>query len=89
MHAYFRRNSIELSLASAIRQVGKRGVFLESGEKIAARAVVVATEGPEAARLTEQLAAPASRSMTALYFAAERVPIITSICPARARCQVS
>ena len=34
MHAYFRSNRVELLLASAIRQVGKRGVFLESGEKI-------------------------------------------------------
>jgi NADH dehydrogenase len=34
MYEYFRKNSIQLRLASAIRQVGKRGVVLESGEKI-------------------------------------------------------
>jgi NADH dehydrogenase len=34
MHAYFAGNSIQLRLASAIRQVGKQGIFLESGEKI-------------------------------------------------------
>jgi phytoene dehydrogenase-like protein len=52
---------------------------LESGETIAARAVVVATEGPEAARLTGQLAPPASRSVTALYFAAESAPVAEPI----------
>jgi hypothetical protein len=41
--------------------------------------VVLATEGPEAARLTGELAAPASRSVTALYFAAERAPVAEPI----------
>ena len=40
MYEYFRENSIQLRLASAIRQVGKRGVFLESGEKIESDLVV-------------------------------------------------
>ena len=46
---------------------------LESGETVAADAVVVATEGPEAARLAS-LPAPGSRPVTCLYFAAERAP---------------
>jgi phytoene dehydrogenase-like protein len=62
-------------LGARVASVSPRGVRLESGEKISGRAVVVATEGPEAARLTAQLAAPASRSVTALYFAAEHAPI--------------
>jgi NADH dehydrogenase len=40
MYEYFRKNGIQLRLASAIRQVGKRGVFLESGEKIESDLVV-------------------------------------------------
>jgi phytoene dehydrogenase-like protein len=62
-------------LGARVASVSPRGVRLESGEKISGRAVVVATEGPEAARLTAQLATPASRSVTALYFAAEHAPI--------------
>jgi phytoene dehydrogenase-like protein len=62
-------------LGARVASLTPREVRLESGETTAARAVVVATEGPEAARLTGQLAAPASRSATTLYFAAERAPI--------------
>jgi NADH dehydrogenase len=40
MYEYFRKNGIQLRLASAIRQVGKRGVFLESGDKIESDLVV-------------------------------------------------
>ena len=47
---------------------------LESGETIGADAVVIATEGPEAARLAA-LPVPGSRPVTCLYFAAERAPI--------------
>jgi phytoene dehydrogenase-like protein len=62
-------------LGARVASLTPREVRLESGETTAARAVVVATEGPEAARLTGQLAAPASRSATTLYFAAGRAPI--------------
>ena len=40
MYEYFGKNRIQLRLASAIRQVGRRGVFLESGEKIESDLVV-------------------------------------------------
>jgi NADH dehydrogenase len=40
LHEYFRKNSIELRLESTIRQVSRRGVFLESGEKIEADLVL-------------------------------------------------
>jgi NADH dehydrogenase len=40
LHAYFRRKRIELRLASSIRQVGKRGVYLESGERIESDLVI-------------------------------------------------
>ena len=52
-----------------------REVRLDSGERVAADAVVIATEGPEAARLAGESPIPASRSVTCVYFAAERAPI--------------
>ena len=51
------------------------GVGLQSGERLAARAVVIATEGPEAARLTGTLPAPRSRAQTVLYFDMPHPPI--------------
>ena len=53
-------------------------VVLEGGEQIAARSVVVATEGPEAGRLLGGKG-PASRSATCLYFAADRAPLTEPI----------
>ena len=47
-------------------------------------AVVVATEGPEAARLLERIPAPGSRSVTCVYFAAERAPIAATALSANA-----
>jgi phytoene dehydrogenase-like protein len=66
-------------LGTRVASLSPREVRLESGETVTAGAVVVATEGPEAARLTGQLAAPVSRSVTALYFAADRAPIAEPI----------
>jgi len=51
------------------------GVILKSGEKIKAQAVVVATEGPEAARLLGDKETPGSRSVTCLYFETEDPPL--------------
>lgn len=51
-------------------------VTLASGETISADVVVVATEGPAAARLLNQaVEAPHSRSVTCLYFAATEPPV--------------
>ncbi|TVR66493.1 MAG: amine oxidase, partial [Gemmatimonadales bacterium] len=53
-----------------VARVGKGEVELESGEVLSARAVVVATEGPVAARLLRgKLANPGSRGTTTLWFA--------------------
>ncbi len=49
-------------------------VRLTSGEQLRARCVVVATEGPEASRLTGAFPAPASRPATCLYYAAPEPP---------------
>ena len=65
-------------LRARVAAASPREVRLDSGETIAADAVVVATEGPEAARLAG-LPAPGSRPVTCLYFAAERAPIAEPI----------
>ena len=56
-------------------QVEPNGVTLESGERIPARAVVVATEGDVAARLTGRIPVPPARGTTTLYYAAARSPV--------------
>ena len=63
-----------IRLGARVASAGPHEVRLESGETIGGDAVVVATEGPEAARLTG-LPAPGSRPVTCLYFAAERAPV--------------
>ena len=50
-------------------------VTLASGETIAGRVVVVATEGPAAAALVPSLSPPAARATTTIYFAAEQDPV--------------
>jgi phytoene dehydrogenase-like protein len=62
-------------LGARVASVAPHEVRLESGEALTAESVVVATEGPEAARLTGRLPPPASRSVTCVYFAAERAPV--------------
>jgi len=63
-----------LRLNSRVESIQNRSVILSSGEKVAARALVLATEGPEAARLLGEKKRPGSRSTTSLYFAAEEPP---------------
>lgn len=58
-----------------VTAVDASGVTLASGERIAAKAVVVATDGVAAARLLGDPAVPGTRGTTCLYFAAERSPI--------------
>ena len=50
-------------------------VVLAGGERLAAPAVVVAADGPEAARLTGAVEAPAARAVTTLHYAAGRSPV--------------
>jgi phytoene dehydrogenase-like protein len=50
-------------------------VVLAGGERLTARSVVVAADGPEAARLTGALEAPAPRAVTTLHYAAGRSPV--------------
>jgi phytoene dehydrogenase-like protein len=67
-----------IRLGAHVASAGPREVRLDSGEAIGGDAVVIATEGPEAARLGG-LPAPGSRPVTCLYFAAERAPVAEPI----------
>lgn len=54
-----------------VSTVTERGVVLEDGAALEGRAVVVATEGPEAVRLLPRLARVQSRKAITVYFAIE------------------
>jgi len=60
---------------AAVRAVSPDQVELESGERVVARAVVVAVEGPEAARLVPGLPSPRSCSTVCLYYDAPEPPV--------------
>ena len=62
-------------LGTRVDQVAPGKVRLDDGEEMAAEAVVVAVEGPEAARFLEGVPAPASKAVTCLYFASSRSPL--------------
>jgi phytoene dehydrogenase-like protein len=64
-----------LRLGARAETVAPGLVLLESGDRIEASAVVVATDGREAARLLPQIRAPAFRSATCVYFAADEPPL--------------
>jgi phytoene dehydrogenase-like protein len=58
-----------------VESIQEDGVTLKSGEKIKARSVVVATEGPEAARLLGNKENPGSRSVSCLYYETDEPPV--------------
>jgi phytoene dehydrogenase-like protein len=64
-----------IRLNARVARADQDGVTLEGGRRLPARAVVVATDGTAAARLTGALPAPGWRGSTTLYFAAESGPI--------------
>ena len=64
-----------LRLDCTVEAVGGGGVTLAGGERLEAAAVVVAADGPEAARLTGAFQAPAGRATTCVYYAAARSPV--------------
>jgi phytoene dehydrogenase-like protein len=61
-------------LDQRVTAVAPGSALLASGERVPARAVVVATDGPAAAALLDPLPAPASLGSATIYFAAEDVP---------------
>lgn len=70
-----------LRLGTRVAEVRADGVTLESGEQVAGDAVVVATDAASAARLIPGMAGtqPAWRSVTCLYFGADRSPLREAI----------
>jgi phytoene dehydrogenase-like protein len=64
-----------LRVNSPVEKVAADKVTLAGGEEIAARAVVVATEGPTAAKLVTGLKPVASRSVSCFYYAADEPPV--------------
>ena len=58
-----------------VAALSEGGVTLESGERVPARVVVVATDGATAARLLGEAKAPGTRGTTCLYFGAAEPPI--------------
>ena len=58
-----------------VRAVSRNAVTLADGRRIAASAVVVATEGDVAARLLGSFPAPRARGCTTLYFDAPHSPV--------------
>jgi len=59
-----------------VESIQEDGVTLRSGEKIKAQAVILATEGPEAARLLGDREKPGSRSVTCVYFETDDPPFL-------------
>jgi phytoene dehydrogenase-like protein len=69
-----------IRLRSPVAKVAAGGrVILETGEEVEARSVVVATQGPAAARLLGRPVERRWRGVTCLYYAAERPPIAEPI----------
>ncbi|MEM7310082.1 MAG: NAD(P)/FAD-dependent oxidoreductase [Planctomycetota bacterium] len=64
-----------LHLATPVASVAPDGVELESGERLSAREVVVATDASAAARLLGRPATTGWSGTTTLYYAAERSPV--------------
>jgi phytoene dehydrogenase-like protein len=62
-----------------VESVGDKEVRLAGGERIPAKAVVLATEAPETARLMPGLNAPGFHGTACLYFAADKPPVTKSI----------
>lgn len=62
-------------LNTHVTEVKPGAVIVNGGERIEARAVVVATDGPEAAYLLDGVSSPGSRASTTLYWAADAPPV--------------
>jgi phytoene dehydrogenase-like protein len=60
---------------SPVKSLHRGGVLLASGEELRAKAIVVATEAPAAAKLLGDVGSPESNGVTCLYFGAERPPL--------------
>jgi phytoene dehydrogenase-like protein len=61
-------------LNARVEELHENELKLSGGELLRARAIVVATDGPSAARLIGEVE-PASRSVTCFYYVAEEAPV--------------
>jgi phytoene dehydrogenase-like protein len=68
-----------IRFGARVTAVRAAGVTLASGEQIAARAVVLATDGVNTARLLGDASLPGTRGTTCLYFAADTAPLAEPI----------
>lgn len=68
-----------IRFGARVTAVRDGGVTLASGEQIAARAVVLATDGVNTARLLGDASLPGTRGTTCLYFAADTAPLAEPI----------
>ena len=69
-----------IRLSTRVSSLDGLTVRLEGGESIDSRALVLAVEGPEAARLTGgRIESPKSHSTTCFYFAAPQPPVTESL----------
>ncbi|NEX20151.1 FAD-dependent oxidoreductase [Thiorhodococcus mannitoliphagus] len=65
-----------IRLGAKVERVAQTHVHLQSGERLKARAVVIATEAKETARLLHQpFSGPPGRGTTCFYFGAHHAPI--------------
>lgn len=63
-----------VQLNTRVQRAAPRSVTLEHGGTVEAKAVVIATDGPEVAYLLDEFEPPASRSVLCLYYAAPEPP---------------
>jgi phytoene dehydrogenase-like protein len=68
-----------LRTGARVTGLSEGGVTLESGERLLAKAIVVATDGGATSRLLGNESVPGTRGTTCLYFAAEEPPIDEAI----------
>ena len=65
-----------IRLNTAVEKIESGKAALRGGELITARAIVIATDGPTAARLLpNEIRDPGSRAVNCLYFAADESPV--------------
>lgn len=69
----------EYRLGASVQRIDDTGIVLESGERLEASRVVLATDWNAAAKLFDRQSLRASRSVSCLYFAAESIPHHTPI----------
>lgn len=65
----------KIRTGTKVASIAKREVVLKSGERIRGRAVVLATEGPETARLLNATESPVSQGELCLYYSSKKPPI--------------